>query len=182
MSGRFCRFPDRVRPGSARWLTEPHSLIAASIVSRRGSDLACGMGLRSALHVVRHRGASSAAAPAGKRSVQTGGIRQPHPHLHAHVFQITGFTREDIGFVETFVHPGAPNPPPSPNTPEPVHRRALVPHGTHRYVPPPGSDLRTHHDRHLARACPAAPGDTYRQPRRSDLDRRPLLAPGGVGG
>jgi hypothetical protein len=28
----------------------------------------------------------------GGRSMQTGGVRQPHPHLLAHAFQMTGFT------------------------------------------------------------------------------------------
>ena len=39
---------DHVRPGPARWLTEPQSLTVASIVSRRAgrcSDLACGSGV-----------------------------------------------------------------------------------------------------------------------------------------
>jgi hypothetical protein len=34
------------------------------------------------------------------------------------VFQITGFTWEDLGLRECFVHPGAQKAPRSPNAPE----------------------------------------------------------------
>ena len=46
------------------------------------------------------------------------GVRQPHPHLLAHVFQMTEFTWEDLGLREDFVHPNAQKTPRSPNAPE----------------------------------------------------------------
>jgi hypothetical protein len=66
-----------------------------------------------------HRGTPDPhSARTGGRSMQTGGVRQPHPHLLAHVFQITGFTWEDLGFRVDFVHWDAQKTPSSPNTPE----------------------------------------------------------------
>jgi hypothetical protein len=76
---------------------------------------------------------------------------------------MTGFTWEYLGLREEFVHEDAQKTPRSPNPPGTVHHGALVPHGTHRYLPPPEHDLKDHHDRYLTRACLAAPGDAYRQ-------------------
>jgi hypothetical protein len=41
------------------------------------------------------------------------------------------------GSREDFVHPAAQKTPQSPNPPDIVHHRALVPHGTHRRRLPP---------------------------------------------
>jgi hypothetical protein len=88
------------------------SCTVASMVSRRAgrtfSHLACGTGM----HRIR-----TAPARAGA-PCRLAGVRQPHPHLLAHVFQMTGFTWEDLGLREDFVHPGAQRTPRSPNAPE----------------------------------------------------------------
>src|SRR5580700_7928300 len=68
-----------------------------------------------AVHGDRHIRTAPARAGAPCRLA---GVRQPHPHLLAHVFQITGFTWEDLGLREGFVHPGAQKAPRSPNAPE----------------------------------------------------------------
>src|SRR5580704_8452121 len=79
-------------------------------------------------------------ARTGGRSVQTVGVRQPHDHLLAHVFQIADFmweylgSREDLG---TGMHKTLPGARMHPSTP---HHSTLVPRGTHKYLPPPGND------------------------------------------
>jgi hypothetical protein len=62
--------------------------------------------------------------------METGENRQPHHHLPAHVFQITVFTWEYLGFREEFVHWDPQKTPRSPNTPEHGHHGTLVPHDT----------------------------------------------------
>jgi len=69
--------------------------------------------------------------------METGGYRQPHHHLLAHVFQMTGFTWEYLGSREDFGYRDAQKTPRSPDTPEHGHHRTLVPHGTHRDLPCP---------------------------------------------
>ena len=68
--------------------------------------------------------------------METGGDHLPHPHLLAHVFQMTGFTWEYLGSREDFGYRDAQKTPRSPNTPEHGHHKKLVPHGTHRDLPP----------------------------------------------
>jgi hypothetical protein len=67
-------------------------------------------------------------------------FRQPHPHLIAHEFQITGFSWEYSGFVESFVHYGAHKSPRSPNLPRSfpgwTYHAALVHQRAHRYPRP----------------------------------------------
>ena len=63
------------------------------------------------------------------------GVPQPHPHLLAHLFQITIFTWEYLGSREDFRYWDAHKTPRSLNPPNTVHHRTLVPHGTHRYLP-----------------------------------------------
>jgi len=46
------------------------------------------------------------------------GVRQPHPHLLAHVFQMIGFTWEYLGLSEDFGCGDAQKTPRSPNAPE----------------------------------------------------------------
>jgi hypothetical protein len=46
------------------------------------------------------------------------GSVRPHPHLLAHVFQMTGFTVEYLGLREDLVHRDAQKSPSSPNAPE----------------------------------------------------------------
>jgi hypothetical protein len=60
-------------------------------------------------------------ARTGGGSGQTGGNLQPHPHLLAHVFQMTSFTGEHSGLREGFAHPAAKN------SPEPGYSRTRAP-------------------------------------------------------
>ena len=135
-----------------------HRLIVASMVSRRCtqaiSDLACGSGA----HRIR------TAPLAGGRSMHTGGPRQPHPHLLAHVFQMTGFTWEHLGSREDFGYRDAQKTPRSPDPPEHGHHKTLVPHGTHRHLPRLRMTSQDHHGRYPARACLTAPGAARGQP------------------
>jgi hypothetical protein len=75
------------------------------------------------------------------RCLQTGGVRQPHPHLLAHVFQMTGFTWEYFGLRVDFGYRAAQKTPRSPNPPDIVHHRTLAPYGTQ--VPAPPEDDRS---------------------------------------
>ena len=94
-----------------------------------------GSGLDGGSGALGHTG--SAQRPHGRALRADWRNRQPHPHQLAHVFQMAGFTWEYLGLREDFVHPGAQNPPRSPNTPEHGHHRTLVPHGTHSDLPRP---------------------------------------------
>jgi hypothetical protein len=93
-----------------------------------------GSGLEGGSGGAGHTG--SAQRPHGRALRADWREPQPHPHLLAHVFQMTGFTGEYSGLVEPFVHPGAQKTPRSPNTPSIVHHRTLVPHGTQVPAPP----------------------------------------------
>jgi hypothetical protein len=75
--------------------------------------------------------------------METGGDHLPHPHLLAHVFQMTGFTWEYLGLREDFGYRDAQKTPRSPDTPEHEHHKKLAPHGTHRDLPAGERALRT---------------------------------------
>jgi len=90
-----------------------------------------GLGGRSG--VLGHTG--SAQRPHGRALRADWRVRQPHDHLLAHVFQMTGFTWEHLGSRVDFGYGDAQKTPRSPNTPDIAHRRARVPHGTHRDLP-----------------------------------------------
>jgi hypothetical protein len=97
------------------------------------------------------------------RCLQTGGVRQPHPHLLAHVFQMTGFTWEYFGLRVDFGYRAAQKRPGAQILPTSCTTGRSCP-TAHRYLPRRRMTAQDYHDRHLARGCLTAPGEACRQP------------------
>ena len=116
----------------------PHSHLSGESGSLRGG---CGLGggsgaLECTGCTTEPGSATMFARPAAPRTgwvlrVRTGVTRQPHPHLHAHEFQMTDFSWEYLGSPEDLVHWGAQRTPRSQNPPRyDVPRRARAPRRT----------------------------------------------------
>jgi hypothetical protein len=160
--GRYLWPPARpARPGSSTQPTPRDSCVKRWI--RAGRWIGCTGGQR-----IR------CGARTGRRALRgpSGGPRQPHPHLLAHEFQMTGFTWEYSGLREDFGYRDAQKTPRSQNPPRRgVPRRARV--SGHPQVPVSRRGMTAAAWGAAPGACtPDGAGDSRRQLCRLELDCR----------